>query len=126
MSDISQENNIVPRTRQLRPERIVPNADWKVSKRYVLARKIMTEFCDERGISPDELCVRSQRLRVVARRRKYARLCQIAGIGRSIIAYMLRMDGSTVAAYLDPRIVDRKVQMKRARRLAQETGIAAE
>lgn len=120
MTDISQENNIVPRTRRPRPERILHNADWKVSKRYVLARKIMTEFCEQRGISPDDLCVRSQSFQVVARRRKYAKICQIAGIGRSIIGCMLRMHDSTVAAYLDPGVVERKVQLKRARRVAQK------
>lgn len=121
MTDIPSEINVSVRTPYKRPSRAAPASELKLRKRYALAGEIMLKFCEEGGFSPDSMRVRSQKPQDVARRRKYARLCKAAGIGRTIIGHMLHLDGSTVAAYLDPGIIRAKVLRKRARALARKS-----
>lgn len=118
MTDIAQENNFLFRTVIGPRVRNRGIAAEKIAARYRLAQKILAGYCAARGITAEQLRAKDQRFQAVVRRRRYALLCKKEGIGRCIIASMLHMNGSTVAAYLDPRIIDRKVTETRARRLA--------
>lgn len=124
MTDIAQEINSRKRTPAYRPSRAKHPSEWKVTKRYRLGSALLGLICRENGISADDLRSRSQATKIVALRRRFARICRSNKVGRTVVAKLLQRDESTIAAYLSDKLVQSKVERRRRDRATQRNSIA--